>query len=155
MMMFDIEAPMPGDPLFASWERIAQTNPATVNETTLRYKVFLVRVSLRVGGVELITRDSYVTMVDMALSAAFAAKRIKAGKIGGLGFTEHNEVIKFEIKGDDVYVYSSDAPSVVGIAARAEVMSGLKKFASNAHSLLVEYNRELERNPVISRLKAS
>ena len=151
MIILSFAFPEAGSPWLKTWEHARTKDVSSLGETELRYKYFAVRPELVVDGVDLVSKDSFVTLVDMALSLAFAAKRIAAGEDAVLGFTETSDVIRFIWEGELVRIKSSEN-DVNAVAAGGELSAEMKRFVRAAYSRLVAEIPGLSVNPVLDRI---
>ncbi len=94
MIHFSFEPPVPGSPWRDTWDKACQFSPSVISEIDLFYKYFGVRAELVVDGVEVISGQGYLTLVDLALSLRHALNRLSSGEDSAIGFTENNEVIR-------------------------------------------------------------
>ncbi|MET7528808.1 hypothetical protein [Streptomyces goshikiensis] len=85
-------------------------DPAGLAEIDLRYKYFGLNVEMVVGGVEVISKRRFVTLVDLALSLSQAERCISSGGDATFGFTESEEVIHLRCDGELIAVTSSKRP---------------------------------------------
>ncbi|MGW0825059.1 hypothetical protein [Streptomyces sp. NPDC002845] len=148
MIQFSFEAPGAGSPWRDTWDKVRQVSPATISEMDLCYKYFGVRAELVVDGVEVISDQGYVTLVDLALSLRHALNRLSSGEDAAIGFTENDEVIRLRREGGLVVVTSSKHEWRVPID-REELVGAFVAFLREAYSRLTEHVPGLADNPVI------
>jgi hypothetical protein len=143
--------PGPGSAWLKTWDAVRQGDPAVMTEMYLRYKYCGVEFELTVGGVEIISRKRFVTLVDLALSLSSVVKRISTGEDAAFGFTESEEVIHLRQDGNLVVV-SSSKRSLQGSVGREELIEEFRKFLREAFSRLIQEVPEFSANPVIRRI---
>lgn len=148
MIHFSFEPPGPGSPWRDTWDKACQVSPAAISETDLCYKYFGVRVDLAVDGVEVISGQGYLTLVDLALSLRHALSRISSEEDSAIGFTENDEVIRLRREGDRVVITSSKHDWRVSVD-REELVGAFVEFLREAHSRLTGFVPGLADNPVI------
>jgi hypothetical protein len=127
-----------------------QNDVATISEVDLRYKYFGVTLELVVEEVEIIRKNGFATLVDMALCVLGAVRSISAGEDAELGFTESAEIIHLR-RDDDLVVVSSSNRPVKGSVAREELLSEFIRFLRVAYHRLVTEVPGLSENPIIRR----
>ncbi|MFE7129728.1 hypothetical protein ACFVIM_02600 [Streptomyces sp. NPDC057638] len=148
MIHFSFEPPGSGSPWRDTWGKACQVSPAAISEIDLCYKYFGVRVELVVDGVEVISGQGYLTLVDLALSLRHALNRLSSGEDSAIGFTENDEVIRLRREGDRVVMTSSKHDWRVSVD-REELAGAFVEFLREAHSRLTGFVPELADNPVI------
>jgi hypothetical protein len=148
MIHFSIEVPSAGSPWRTTWDRAGQVSPATISETDLCYKYFGAQVELVVDGVEVISGQGYVTLVDLALSLRHALHRLSSGENAAIGFTESDEVIRLQRDGHLIVITSSKHEWRVPVE-REELVEAFIEFLREAHSRLTVGVPGLADNPVI------
>ncbi|MEU4769830.1 hypothetical protein AB0H12_42095 [Actinosynnema sp. NPDC023794] len=151
MVSLSFDLPAPSSPWRRTWQAAGRGDPSAIPEIDLRYKYFGVNVELVAGGVQIISKKGFVTLVDLALSLCGVAERLSRGENASFGFTEREEVIGFHLDGETVTVTSSKDPQSA-VAARAELLAELGTFVRTAHARLVDEIPALSDNPVIDRL---
>jgi len=148
MIQFSFEAPGAGSPWRDTWDKARQVSPTSISEMDLCYKYFGVRAELVVDGVEVISGQGHVTLVDLALSLRHALNRLSLGGDAAIGFTENDEVIRLRRDGDRVVITSSKREWRVSVE-REELVGAFIEFLREAHSRLTEFVPGLTDNLVI------
>ncbi|MGW5292002.1 hypothetical protein [Streptomyces bacillaris] len=148
MIHFSFEPPSPGSPWRDTWDKACQVSPAAISEMDLCYKYFGVHAELVVDGVEVVSGQGYVTLVDLALSLRHALNRLSSGEDSAIGFTENDEVIRLRRDGDLVAITSSKHEWRVSVD-REELVGAFIEFLREAHSRLTEFIPGLVDNPAI------
>ncbi|MER0244947.1 hypothetical protein AAHZ94_23735 [Streptomyces sp. HSW2009] len=151
MIELSFSLPEPGSSWSGTWEGARQGDPADLAEVDLCYKYFGVNVEMLVGGVEVISRQGFVTLVDLALSFSHAEGRISAGGDAAFNFTESDEVIYLRRDGELIALTSSKRSWRVAVE-REELTSAFSRFRREAHSCLTSEIPGLVVNPVIRRI---
>jgi hypothetical protein len=151
MVSSSFDLPVPSSPWRRTWQAAERGDPSAIPEIDLRYKYFGVNAELVAGGVRIISKDGFVTLVDLALSLCRVAERLSRGENASFGFTEREEVISFHLDGETVTITSSKNPQPA-VAARGELLAELRTFVRTAHARLVGEIPALAGNPVINRL---
>ncbi|MEU6759850.1 hypothetical protein [Streptomyces sp. NPDC046685] len=116
----------------------------------LRYKYFGVRAEMIVNNVEVVSKSGFVTLVDLALSVAWAVKRLAVGQDAAFNFTEGAEIIRLRHEGNLITLSSSLKPWTVSVG-REQLVEALGEFLRKAHTCLVSDVPELAGNAVIQR----
>lgn len=148
MLQFDFRVPSADSLLRKSWP---VGNHDSFSATELHYKLFYAHVDFSANGVQFISPEGFVTLVDIALGAMHVAKRLSQDSDGALGFTEDDEVIRFRCSDDDVVVSSSKKDEAATIE-RSEVIRAFRLFAKNAHDSVVAHRPTLSENELVRRL---
>lgn len=148
MIHLSFSLPEPASPWRRTWDGAKQGDPAGLAEIDLRYKYFGVNVEMVIGGVEIISKKRFVTLVDLALSLRGAVERISRGEDAEFGFTESEEVIRLSQAGESILVGSSKKQEQASVA-RNELLAEFSEFLRSAHSQLIEEIPELRENPAI------
>ncbi|MCW5253782.1 hypothetical protein [Streptomyces sp. SHP 1-2] len=148
MIHFSFEPPGPGSPWRDTWDKVRQVSPAAISEMDLCYKYFGVRAELVVDGVEVISGQGYLTLVDLALSLRHALNRLSSGEDSAIGFTENDEVIRLRREGDLVVITSSKHEWRVSVD-REELVGTFVEFLREAYSHLIGFAPGLADNPAI------
>ncbi|MFD5620937.1 hypothetical protein [Streptomyces yangpuensis] len=151
MIHFSFTLPDPDSPWRETWDRAEHANPADISEMDLRYKYFGVRARLTVDDVEVISDRGFVTLVDLALSIAWAGKQIAAGHDSAFNFTEAAEVIRLHADGQRIEMSSSVKPWTVTVA-RDQLLGEFTKLRQEAHACLITQVPGLAEHPVIRRI---
>jgi len=152
MMLLTFDLPEIGSPWCRTWDMARLVDPAGIAETDLRYKYFSSNVEMIVGGVVFVSKQNFVTLVDLALSFRSVVERISSGEDAAFGFTENDDVIRFRQNGESVLVSSSSGLGEVSIS-RENLLFGLSNFIQSAYIRLIEECPGLDRNPVILRIE--
>jgi hypothetical protein len=150
MIHLSFSLPELSSPWRRTWEGARQGDPAGIAEIDLRYKCFGVNVEMVVGGVEVISKRRFVTLVDLALSLSHAESCISSGEDAAFGFTESEEVIHLRRDGDLIVVTSSKRPWRVTVEPE-ELAGAFSDFLREAHSRLTSEIPELVAHPVIRK----
>ncbi|MEU1081602.1 hypothetical protein ABZ368_15390 [Streptomyces sp. NPDC005908] len=148
MIHFSFEPPGPGSPWRDTWDKACQVSPSAISEMDLCYKYFGARAKLVVDGVEVISGQGYLTLVDLALSLRHALNRLSLGEDSAIGFTENDEVIRLRREGDIVAITSSKHEWRVSVD-REELVDAFVEFLREAYSRLTGFAPGLADNPVI------
>ncbi|MFI6285085.1 hypothetical protein ACIBCM_10045 [Streptomyces sp. NPDC051018] len=148
MIHFSFEPPGSGSPWRDTWDKACHVSPAAISEIDLCYKYFGVRVELVVDGVEVISGQGYLTLVDLALSLRHSLNRLSSGEDSAIGFTENDEVIRLRREGDRVVITSSKHDWRVPVD-REELVGSFVEFLRAAHFNLTGFIPGLADNPVI------
>lgn len=90
---------------------------------------------MTVGGVEVVSKRRFVTLVDPILSLSHAERCISSGEDAAFGFTESEEVVHLQHGGDFIAVTSSKCPWRVAVE-REELASALSKIIRETYSHL-------------------
>ncbi|WND32827.1 hypothetical protein RI578_42455 (plasmid) [Streptomyces sp. BB1-1-1] len=148
MIYFSFEPPGSGSSWRDTWDKACKVSPAAISEIDLCYKYFGVHVELVVDGVEVISGQGYLTLVDLALSLRHALNRLSSGEDSAIGFTENDEVIRLRREENRVVITSSKHDWRVS-ADHEELVGVFAEFLREAHSCLIEFIPGLAVNPVI------
>ncbi|MFT9790233.1 hypothetical protein ACMZ5E_28910 [Streptomyces rhizosphaericola] len=148
MIHFSFEPPGPGSPWRDTWDKACQVSPSAISEMDLCYKYFEVRAELVVDGVEVISGQGYLPLVDLALSLRHALNRLSSGEDSAIGFTENDEVIRLRREGDLVVITSSKHDWRVSVD-REELVDTFLEFLREAYYHLTGFTPGLANNPVI------
>ncbi|MFJ9617992.1 hypothetical protein [Streptomyces noursei] len=151
MIHLSFNAPAPGAPWRKTWDSVSRVDTENISEMDLRYKHFGASVDMTIGDVEIISKNRFVTLVDLALSISHAIGRLSAGEDAALGFTESEEVIHLRRDGDLVEISSTKRPFVVSVE-NGELVRAFEGFLEGVHSHLTTSFPGLIENPVIRRL---
>lgn len=136
MIHISCSLPEPGSFWWDSWDKPQLGDPATIAEIDLRYKCFDVNAEMIVNGVEFVSKNGFVTLVDLALSIRGVTERLSRGD-EACGFTEWSEVIHLRRTGESIVISSSEKLKRAS-AARAQLLAQFLDFLRSAHSRLVE-----------------
>ncbi|MEV5546288.1 hypothetical protein AB0L35_09095 [Streptomyces sp. NPDC052309] len=150
MIHFSFEPPGSGSPWRDTWDKAHQVSPAAISEMDLCYKYFGVRAELVVDRVEVISKQGYLTLVDLALSLRHALNRLSSEEDSAIGFTENDEVIRLRREGDLVVITSSKHEWRASVD-REELVDAFVEFLREAHSSLTGFIPGLADNSVIRR----
>lgn len=93
MIHISCSLPEPGSFWWDSWDKPQLGDPATIAEIDLRYKCFDVNAEMVVNGVEFVSKNGFVTLVDLALSIRGVTERLSRGDDAAFGFTQCSDVI--------------------------------------------------------------
>ncbi|MER7080011.1 hypothetical protein [Saccharopolyspora kobensis] len=148
MIHLSFELPIVGSPWRDTWDRATQVNPAVISEMDLCYEYFGVRAEFVADGVEVISGEGCVTLVDLALSLRHALNRLSSGEDSAIGFTENDEVIRLGYGGDRVVIASSKHEWRVSVD-REELLGAFFEFLREVYRHLTEFIPALADNPVI------
>jgi hypothetical protein len=152
MISLSFSLPDASSPWRATWDDAKSKDPASLGETTLRYKFFGVSFRLATRDTEIFPEGRIVTLVDLALSLSFAVNRISSGQNAAFGFTETDEVIHLSQSENSLTVSSTKNPTVVSVS-RQEFVDETARFVQAAYSRLTSEIPELSKNPVVQRLR--
>lgn len=154
--MIDISFSLPAasSPWRQTWDDARRLDPKVISEMDLRYKYFGVNVELVVGGLELISRRKFVTLVDLALSFRGVVDRVSRGEDATFGFTESANVINIRQQEGGLSVGSSTRSEIASVSSE-ELVDGLSRFIREAHGKLLQEIPGLAGNPIIQRLGPS
>ncbi|MEU6395289.1 hypothetical protein [Streptomyces sp. NPDC046939] len=153
MIQFSFETPSPESPWWQkTWDSVYRTEPATIDEMSLRYKYFGVRPRLVVDGVAVMSGESHVPLVDLALSLRFALHRLSSGEDAAIGFTESDRVIHLQQEERVIAITSSDSEWRTTVDSEA-LKASFVTFVREAHSRLIAHCPELACNASIQKLR--
>ncbi|GAA1552124.1 hypothetical protein GCM10009827_086050 [Dactylosporangium maewongense] len=150
MISMCFEVPGPASPGSVTWERVRGRDAASLTDTDLRYRLFLVHVEFTVDGVEVIWKGRWITLVDLCLGLTGVVSQVKAGAPSAFGYTEHEEVIHVVPEGGRVVLTSSMKSWRVDADA-GELVAACTRFVDTAYARLVAEHPDLTRNAVMRR----
>ena len=125
-------------------------DPADISEINLRYKHFGVNFEMMIDDVEIVSREKFVTLVDLALSLSGAAKRISVRENAAFGFTESDEVIHLRCDGNIISANSTKSLAQASVD-RKELLDEFSRFLGEVHYRLVSDFPGLSKHPVMRR----
>ncbi|WP_158710288.1 hypothetical protein [Streptomyces sp. NRRL F-5126] len=153
-MHLSFSVPSQESPWIKTWESIQPQNAAEVSEMDLRYKYFGVAVEMSAGGVDFISKNKYVTLMDLGLSFRDVIAKVSAGRDAAFGFTESEEVIRVRHVGEYVSISSSNSSAQASVS-RSDFVAHLSSFVRRARNVLLREVPELGNNPVLQRMLVS
>lgn len=137
MIHISCSLPEPGSFWWDSWDKPQLGDPATIAEIDLRYKCFDVNAEMIVNGVEFVSKNGFVTLVDLALSIRGVTERLSRGDDAAFGFTQCSDVIHLRQTGESIVISSSEKLKRAS-AARAQLLAQFSDFLRSARSRLAE-----------------
>jgi hypothetical protein len=152
MVIVDFVVPDVDSVLGRSWAKSLEGNPRSIKDVMLRYKFFYSQVEFSIDGVKFLSRSSFVPLVDLALGVSGVVDDLARNSDGALDFTEHDEVIKFVVSGEDVEVASSKNPAAIAAVGKADLIDALASFVRRAHDSVVNFHPGMSENATVARL---
>ena len=153
MVIVDFVVPDVDSVLGRSWAKSLEGEARSIKAVTLQYKLFYSQVEFSVDGVKFLSKSSFVPLVDLALGMSGVADRLVCSSDGALDFTEHGEVIKFVVSGENVEVTSSKNPAATATVGRAEIVDALTSFVGRARDSVVAFCPAISENATVARLR--
>ncbi|MEX5638001.1 hypothetical protein [Parafrankia sp. FMc2] len=152
--MIDLRLSIPerSSSLYRSWERARQEDPKAIGETELQYYLFYVHIVFALDGVEFISTDEVVTLVDFMQEVSWVAENIASHRDASIGFTEHADTVSFRWTKGGIHVSAPRAPG--GIYVNPDnLMKTLHAFLENAIACLAREIPGIEDNPTIRAVR--
>ncbi|GAA3948035.1 hypothetical protein [Actinoplanes auranticolor] len=153
MVIVDFVVPDVDSVLGRSWVKSLEGEARSIKDVTIRYKLFYSQVEFSIDGVKFLSKSSFVPLVDLGLGMSGVVDRLASDSDGALDFTEHDEVIKFVVSGQNVEVVSSKNPATTATAKKAEMIDALTSFVRRAHDSVVTFHPAMSENATVARLR--
>ncbi|MFI7543767.1 hypothetical protein [Actinoplanes sp. NPDC049599] len=152
MVIVDFVVPDFDSVLGRSWVKALEGDAQSIQAATLQYKLFYSQVEFSIDGVKFLSKGSFVPLVDLALGMSGVVDRLAGNSDGALDFTEHDEVIRFVVSGEDVEVVSSKSPASAA-AKKADTIDALTSFVERAYDSIVAFHPAISENATVARLR--
>jgi len=129
-----------------------ETDWSSVTEEDLRYRVALGNLVFRVGDKDFSADWGWIPLVDLAASFAEIVRKLEAGSASEtFEFTESDDWVRFEKKGEKVLVSTSYGEGVGEIALHS-ASEAVKSFRERLRSELVRKHPQAAHNTAVKNL---